>query len=58
MFVKGAESSVLPKCIGGEIEKTRVHVDEFALVSVNFSDTSVLFLHTHTRERFGASFFH
>ncbi|KAK2497659.1 hypothetical protein MC885_019972 [Smutsia gigantea] len=31
LFVKGAESSILPKCIGGEIEKTRVHVDEFAL---------------------------
>ncbi|XP_033258994.1 phospholipid-transporting ATPase IF isoform X6 [Orcinus orca] len=31
LFVKGAESSVLPECIGGEIEKTRIHVDEFAL---------------------------
>ncbi|XP_043729518.1 phospholipid-transporting ATPase IF isoform X9 [Cervus elaphus] len=31
LFVKGAESSVLPACIGGEIEKTRIHVDEFAL---------------------------
>ena len=37
LFVKGAESSVLPACIGGEIEKTRIHVDEFALVSANFS---------------------
>ena len=38
LFVKGAESSILPECIGGEIEKTRIHVDEFALVSENFSD--------------------
>lgn len=35
LFAKGAESSILPKCIGGEIEKTRIHVDEFALVSIN-----------------------
>lgn len=33
LFAKGAESSILPKCIGGEIAKTRIHVDEFALVS-------------------------
>ncbi|XP_036304480.1 phospholipid-transporting ATPase IF isoform X7 [Pipistrellus kuhlii] len=31
LFAKGAESSILPACIGGEIEKTRIHVDEFAL---------------------------
>ncbi|KAG8516028.1 putative phospholipid-transporting ATPase IF, partial [Galemys pyrenaicus] len=31
LFAKGAESSILPNCIGGEIEKTRIHVDEFAL---------------------------
>uniref|UniRef100_A0A8D1TP43 Phospholipid-transporting ATPase n=1 Tax=Sus scrofa TaxID=9823 RepID=A0A8D1TP43_PIG len=31
LFAKGAESSILPQCIGGEIEKTRIHVDEFAL---------------------------
>ncbi|XP_038203470.1 phospholipid-transporting ATPase IF isoform X2 [Arvicola amphibius] len=31
LFAKGAESSILPKCIGGEIAKTRIHVDEFAL---------------------------
>ncbi|XP_035269234.1 probable phospholipid-transporting ATPase IF isoform X3 [Anguilla anguilla] len=31
MFTKGAESSVLPYTKSGEIEKTRVHVDEFAL---------------------------
>ncbi|XP_074047111.1 phospholipid-transporting ATPase IF isoform X3 [Macrotis lagotis] len=31
LFSKGAESSILPNCIGGEIEKTRIHVDEFAL---------------------------
>lgn len=36
LFAKGAESSILPKCVGGEVEKTRIHVDEFALVSVNF----------------------
>jgi hypothetical protein len=35
LFAKGAESSILPNCIGGEIEKTRIHVDEFALVSTN-----------------------
>lgn len=37
LFAKGAESSILPQCIGGEIEKTRIHVDEFALVSADFS---------------------
>ncbi|KAJ8277203.1 hypothetical protein GJAV_G00072540 [Gymnothorax javanicus] len=31
MFTKGAESAVLPYAKSGEIEKTRVHVDEFAL---------------------------
>ncbi|XP_021110461.1 probable phospholipid-transporting ATPase IF isoform X1 [Heterocephalus glaber] len=31
LFAKGAESSILPNCIGGDIEKTRIHVDEFAL---------------------------
>lgn len=31
LFAKGAESSILPQCIGGEIEKNRIHVDEFAL---------------------------
>ncbi|GAA6093330.1 phospholipid-transporting ATPase IF isoform X6 [Tachysurus ichikawai] len=31
LFTKGAESSVLPYTKSGEIEKTRVHVDEFAL---------------------------
>ncbi|XP_068960898.1 phospholipid-transporting ATPase IF isoform X3 [Petaurus breviceps papuanus] len=31
LFSKGAESSILPNCVGGEIEKTRIHVDEFAL---------------------------
>lgn len=35
LFAKGAESSILPKCIGGEIAKTRIHVDEFALVSID-----------------------
>uniref|UniRef100_A0A4W4FX36 Phospholipid-transporting ATPase n=1 Tax=Electrophorus electricus TaxID=8005 RepID=A0A4W4FX36_ELEEL len=31
LFTKGAESAVLPYAKSGEIEKTRVHVDEFAL---------------------------
>ncbi|XP_027145759.1 probable phospholipid-transporting ATPase IF isoform X1 [Larimichthys crocea] len=31
LFTKGAESSILPFATGGEIEKTRLHVDEFAL---------------------------
>uniref|UniRef100_A0A3P8ZUP1 Phospholipid-transporting ATPase n=1 Tax=Esox lucius TaxID=8010 RepID=A0A3P8ZUP1_ESOLU len=31
LFTKGAESAVLPFTTGGEIDKTRVHVDEFAL---------------------------
>ncbi|KAK1168578.1 putative phospholipid-transporting ATPase IF [Acipenser oxyrinchus oxyrinchus] len=31
LFTKGAESSILPFIRSGEIEKTRVHVDEFAL---------------------------
>ncbi|XP_053539167.1 phospholipid-transporting ATPase IF isoform X2 [Ictalurus punctatus] len=31
LFTKGAESSILPYTKSGEIEKTRVHVDEFAL---------------------------
>lgn len=32
LFTKGAESAILPFATGGEIEKTRLHVDEFALV--------------------------
>lgn len=35
LFTKGAESAILPYATGGEIEKTRLHVDEFALVSIN-----------------------
>uniref|UniRef100_A0A8C1F620 Phospholipid-transporting ATPase n=1 Tax=Cyprinus carpio carpio TaxID=630221 RepID=A0A8C1F620_CYPCA len=31
LFTKGAESAVLPYSTSGEIDKTRVHVDEFAL---------------------------
>ncbi|XP_016518883.1 probable phospholipid-transporting ATPase IF isoform X2 [Poecilia formosa] len=31
LFTKGAESAVLPFTTTGEIEKTRLHVDEFAL---------------------------
>ncbi|XP_056614428.1 phospholipid-transporting ATPase IF isoform X2 [Triplophysa dalaica] len=31
MFTKGAESAILPYTTSGEIEKTRVHVDEFAM---------------------------
>ncbi|KAJ7324730.1 hypothetical protein JRQ81_017750 [Phrynocephalus forsythii] len=31
LFTKGAESVILPRSKGGEIEKTRIHVDEFAL---------------------------
>ncbi|XP_043926244.1 phospholipid-transporting ATPase IF isoform X3 [Protopterus annectens] len=31
LFTKGAESSILPNTRSGEIEKTRLHVDEFAL---------------------------
>ncbi|KAM9231066.1 phospholipid-transporting ATPase IF, partial [Leptosomus discolor] len=31
LFTKGAESSVLPRSKSGEIDKTRIHVDEFAL---------------------------
>lgn len=33
LFTKGAESAILPYTKSGEIDKTRVHVDEFALVS-------------------------
>uniref|UniRef100_A0A8C6TT55 Phospholipid-transporting ATPase n=1 Tax=Neogobius melanostomus TaxID=47308 RepID=A0A8C6TT55_9GOBI len=31
MFTKGAESAILPFATSGEMEKTRLHVDEFAL---------------------------
>ncbi|XP_068599982.1 phospholipid-transporting ATPase IF [Brachionichthys hirsutus] len=31
LFTKGAESAILPFATGGDIEKTRLHVDEFAL---------------------------
>ncbi|XP_048107784.1 phospholipid-transporting ATPase IF isoform X3 [Alosa alosa] len=31
LFTKGAESAILPYIKSGELEKTRVHVDEFAL---------------------------
>jgi hypothetical protein len=32
LFTKGAESAILPFATSGDIEKTRLHVDEFALV--------------------------
>lgn len=32
LFTKGAESAILPFTTSGETEKTRLHVDEFALV--------------------------
>lgn len=32
LFTKGAESAILPFATSGEIEKTRLHVDEFAMV--------------------------
>lgn len=38
LFTKGAESAILPYATGGEIEKTRLHVDEFALVSINIDN--------------------
>ncbi|XP_077785871.1 phospholipid-transporting ATPase IF isoform X7 [Podarcis muralis] len=31
LFTKGAESVILPRSTSGEVEKTRIHVDEFAL---------------------------
>ncbi|XP_053246630.1 phospholipid-transporting ATPase IF isoform X5 [Podarcis raffonei] len=31
LFTKGAESVILPRSTRGEVEKTRIHVDEFAL---------------------------
>ncbi|MFT7818860.1 putative phospholipid-transporting ATPase IF isoform X1 [Arapaima gigas] len=31
LFTKGAESSIFPHARSGEVDKTRVHVDEFAL---------------------------
>uniref|UniRef100_A0A671SMU1 Phospholipid-transporting ATPase n=1 Tax=Sinocyclocheilus anshuiensis TaxID=1608454 RepID=A0A671SMU1_9TELE len=44
LFTKGAESAVLPYTTSGEIDKTRVHVDEFALKGLRtlvISDTIV-----------------
>lgn len=43
LFTKGAESAILPYATGGEIETTRLHVDEFALVSLR-----ILFSSTYT----------
>lgn len=40
LFTKGAESAILPFATGGEMEKTRLHVDEFALVRHTFSSKS------------------
>ena len=34
LFTKGAESAILPFATSGEIEKTRLHVDDFALVRI------------------------
>ncbi|RXN39502.1 putative phospholipid-transporting ATPase IF [Labeo rohita] len=38
LFTKGAESAILPYATSGEIDKTRVHVDEFALILKFISD--------------------
>lgn len=57
LFAKGAESSILPKCIGGEIAKTRIHVDEFALVSKDSYDLKKKKLEKYTCEKVEVSFF-
>lgn len=43
LFTKGAESAILPFTTSGDIEKTRLHVDEFALVSNHFSFLNFFF---------------
>lgn len=47
LFTKGAESSILPYTKSGEIEKTRVHVDEFALVGSYEADLLLLLFLQH-----------
>lgn len=42
LFTKGAESAILPFTTSGEIEKTRLHVDEFALVRFYFTKMCML----------------
>lgn len=43
LFTKGAESAILPFATSGEIEKTRLHVDEFAMVRFLFICVFVCF---------------
>uniref|UniRef100_A0A8C5T8B3 Phospholipid-transporting ATPase n=1 Tax=Malurus cyaneus samueli TaxID=2593467 RepID=A0A8C5T8B3_9PASS len=45
LFTKGAESSILPRSKSGEIDKTRIHVDEFALVKHHLPDYDSLKIH-------------
>ncbi|KAK7939308.1 hypothetical protein WMY93_002634 [Mugilogobius chulae] len=40
MFTKGAESAILPFTSSGEMEKTRLHVDEFALILLKWKESS------------------
>ncbi len=52
LFTKGAESAILPFATGGEIEKTRLHVDEFALVRTMFY---VYFISEHCQAAFAVT---
>ncbi len=36
LLCKGAESAILPRCIDGPIEKTLEHINDYALVGLNY----------------------
>ena len=37
LICKGAESAIIPRCIGGPIQQTLGHINEYALVMLFFS---------------------
>ena len=37
LICKGAESHVIPQCIGGPIEDTLLHINDYAMVTLNLT---------------------
>ena len=56
LVTKGAESSVLPRCVTGPINATNKHIDEYALVGLRTLAIAVKELSSHDLEWFEKEF--
>merc|ERR1711887_307855 len=52
LYTKGAESSVLPRCVEGAVRETAKHIDEYALVGLRTLAVAVRELDGDTYEQF------